>query len=57
MTFEPEPFESFVHYISRNYSLEDIDLEDIWKGDGKRDHEVKDPMSYWYSPPPTSASS
>jgi hypothetical protein len=50
MTFEPELFESFVRYISRNYSLEDVDLEDIWEGDSKREHEVKDPMSYWYSP-------
>jgi hypothetical protein len=57
MTFEPEPFEGFVRYISRNYSLEDIGLEDIWEGDGKREHEVNDPMSYWYSSRPTSASS
>ncbi|PVH68773.1 hypothetical protein DL98DRAFT_205456 [Cadophora sp. DSE1049] len=46
MTFEQKSFESFVCYISRNYSLEDLDLEDIWEIDGKKEHEVIDPMSY-----------
>lgn len=57
MTFEPESFEGFVRYISCNYSLEDVNFEEIWEGDGEREHEVNDPMSYWYSPQPPSASS
>jgi hypothetical protein len=58
MTFEHKSFESFVHYISSsNYSLEDFDLEDIWETDGKKEHEVIDPMSYWYHLQTTSASS
>lgn len=57
MTFEQKSFESFVRYISRNYSLEDFDLEDIWEIDGKKEREVIDPMSYWYDLQPTPASS
>jgi len=46
MTFEQKLFESFVRYISRNYSLEDFDLEDIWETNSKKEYEVINPMSY-----------
>jgi len=57
MTFEQKSFENFVRYISRNYSLEDFDLEDIWETNSKKEHEVIDPMSYWDDLQPTPASS
>jgi hypothetical protein len=57
MTFEQKSFESFVRYISRDYSLDDFDLEDIWETDDKKEHEVIDPMSYWYDLQPTPVSS
>jgi hypothetical protein len=46
MTFEQKSFESFVRYISCDYSLDDFDLEDIWETDGKKEHKVIDPMLY-----------
>ncbi|KAH7418698.1 hypothetical protein BKA64DRAFT_635816 [Cadophora sp. MPI-SDFR-AT-0126] len=55
--FEQESFDSFVDHISRNYSIEDFDLEEIWETDGKKESEVIDPMSHWYdlqaTPPPS----
>lgn len=57
MTFKQKSFVSFIRYISRNYSLEDFDLKDIWEIDGRTEHEVINPMSYWYDVQPTPASS
>lgn len=48
VAFEQESFESFVCYISRNYSLNDFDLKGIYENHGTKLHEVIDPMSYWH---------
>lgn len=49
MTFEQKSFESFVRYISHDYPLESIDLEDIWETDGKKKYEIINPILYLYN--------
>jgi hypothetical protein len=52
MIFLRKSFWSFIDYVSRNYSLNELFLEDIWEKNGRKEYEICDPMSYWYNPQP-----
>ncbi|KAM0132875.1 hypothetical protein ACHAP3_006164 [Botrytis cinerea] len=58
INFRRESFETFIHYLSDNFSSDgfSLSLEDIWETDRRgTEYEIHDPMSYWSNPRPVSA--
>ena len=58
INFRRESFETFIHYLSDNFSSDgfSLSLEDIWETDRRgTEYEIYDPMSYWSNPRPVSA--